>query len=290
LASTKKAEIDEIRVSLSEVKGRSSEDIEDMSIQLRAMEEENHGLREHFELELQAKDQQIFALEHTLHAQEQIVDSMRAEMDQLQSGMEHATKSRRGEVEEMQQEVMNVEARAMKQEREIVALKMQVEESKLAHKAEALKLKEALVVAMEQGSPLTKTLSDLHESDRMLEVRERLEQLKARNMALQEENLKLGGRLERAAIQINAFELEQQHAEEVEDENKKLRHQLREYEQLLTNSSKRASSVQSPTNSIWSDKEQVLGKTKDKKKKKFGLFKRRNIDEVITEEKEEESI
>ena len=38
------------------------------------------------------------------------------------------------------------------------------------------------------------------------------------------------------------------------------------------------------------DNEQVQGKSKDKKKKKFGLFKRRNIDEVIAEEKEEESI
>ncbi|KAG7364343.1 hypothetical protein IV203_037545 [Nitzschia inconspicua] len=167
---------------------------------------------------------------------------------------------------------------------------MQLEESKLAHKAEVVKLKEALAVAIEQNSPLNKTLSDLHENDRMLEVRERLEQLKARNMALQEENLKLGGRLERAAIQINAFELEQQHAEEVEDENRKLRHQLREYEQLLTNSTKRSSPVQTSTKSAALADNELQRKGKDKKKKKFGLFKRRNIDEVITEEKEEDEI
>ncbi|KAL3925616.1 MAG: hypothetical protein SGILL_000290 [Bacillariaceae sp.] len=287
LSSTKDDEVDELRKSLTESRGKSSEDMGDMSMQLKALEEENNGLREHLELELQAKDQQIFALEHTLHAQEQTVDSMRAEMDQLQSSMEHATKSRRGEVEEMQQEVMDVEARAMKQEREIIALKMQLEESKLAHKAEAVKLKEALSAAMENNSPLKKTLSDLHESDRMLEVRERLEQLKARNTALQEENLKLGGRLERAAIQINAFELEKQHSEEVEGENKNLRHQLKEYEQLLTKSAKRGGG--SDSKSALTDKESTP-KGKDKKKKKFGLFKRRSIEDVITEEGDEEEI
>jgi hypothetical protein len=286
LVSSKDDEIDELRRNLTEARGRSSDNMGELSQQLKALEEDNNGLREHFELELQAKDQQIFALEHTLHAQEQTVDSMRAEMDQLQSSMEHATQSRRGEVEEMQQEVMDVEAKAMRQEREIIALKMQLEESKLAHKAEAVQLREALSVALENNSPLKKTLSDLHESDRMLEVRERLEQLKARNTALQEENLKLGGRLERAAIQINAFELEKQHAEEVEDENKNLRHQLREYEQLLTKSAKRSGGLEGPKSAL-PEKE---SKGKDKKKKKFGLFKRRNIDEVITEEGDEEEI
>ena len=110
----------------------------------------------------------------------------------------------------MQQEVMQVEAKAMKQEREIVTLKMQLQERKLEHKADIAKLKDALSKAMDQDSPLKKTISDLKNNDRMLEVRERLEQLKAKNTALQEENLKLGGRLERAAIQISASEVVKQ--------------------------------------------------------------------------------
>jgi len=291
LSSDKDIEIDSLRNSLTESRGESSVKMEVMITQLSSMEDENNGLREQFELEIQAKDQQIFALEHTLHAQEQIVDTMRSEMDQLQSGMEHATKSRRGEVEEMQQEVMQIEAKAMKQEREIVALKMQLEERKLEHKADVVKLKDALAKAMEQDSPLKKTISDLQNNDRMLEVRERLEQLKARNTDLQEENLNLGGRLERAAIQISAFEVEKQQVEEIEEENVKQRQQLKEYEQLLSRSTKAARAVplQQSSKTTILEKESNI-RTKDKKKKKFSLFKRRSIDESIPETEEDYKI
>lgn len=288
LSSSKDAEMDVLRNNLTESREKSSENVEEVIEQLKFVEEENKILRAQFESEMQAKDQQIYALEHTLHAQEQIVDTMRSEMDQIQSGMEYATKARRNEVEEMQQEVMQVEGKAMKQEREIVALKMQLEERKLEHKADVVKLKDALAKAMEHDSPLKQTMSDLHNNDRMLEVRERLEQLKARNTDLQEENLHLGGRLERAAIQIRTFEVEQQQAKEIEVENMKLRNQLKEYEQLLSRSTKSSRSAPiSRTYSSSSDKDDGA-KAKDKKKKKFGLFKRKNVDEFIAEGKEEE--
>jgi hypothetical protein len=83
-------------------------------------------------------------------------------------------------------------------------------------------------------SILSMVISDLHNSDRMLEARQQLEQLEARLVVLQEENLNLGGRLERAAIEILSLDAERKHAEEVEKENKKLRRQLREYEDLMT--------------------------------------------------------
>lgn len=280
LSSNKDAEMDALRTNLTEAREKSSEDIEDMIAQMKAMEEDNVGLREHFEFEMQAKNQQIYALEHTLHAQEQIVETMRSEMDQIQTGMEHATRARRNEVEEMQQEVMQVEGKAMKQEREIVALKMQLEERKLEHKADVVKLKDALAKAMEHDSPLKQTISDLQNNDRMLEVRERLETLKARNTNLQEENLNLGGRLERAAIQIKAFQVEKQQAEEIEEENMKLRNQLKEYEQLLSKSSKAFRKAPSPKASTISVSS---AEGKDKKKKKFGLFKKRNVNESISE-------
>ncbi len=287
LVSSKDAEVDAIRNNLTESREKNSEDIEDMIAQMKDMEEDNVALREQFQLEMQAKNQQIYALEHTLHAQEQIVDTMRSEMDQIQSGMEHATRARRNEVEEMQQEVMQVEGKAMKQEREIVALKMQLEERKLEHKADVVKLKDALAKAMEQDSPLKQTISDLQNNDRMLEVRERLEQLKARNTNLQEENLNLGGRLERAAIQIKAFQVEKQQAEEIEEENMKLRNQLKEYEQLLTKSSKSFRKASKATGTSPSNSDE-MAKGKDKKKKKFGLFKRKGVEESITEGKEGE--
>jgi chromosome segregation ATPase len=281
LSLSKDAEMDDLRNSLTESREQSSEDIGHVIVQLKNMEHENHALRNQFELEMQAKDQTIYALEHTLHAQEQMVATMRSEMDQIQGGMELATRARRNEVEEMQQEVMQVESKAMKQEREIVSLKMQLEERKLEHKADVVKLKDALAKAMEHDSPLKQTISGLQNNDRMLEVRERLEQLKARNTALQEENLSLGGRLERAAIQINAFEVEKQQVAEVDEENAKLRQQLKEYEQLMSKSSKGSRNASLPKKS-----NVTLSEKDGKKKKKFGLFKKRSVDESILEEEE----
>ena len=291
LSSSKDEEMDSLRKNLVELRERNSEDVGEVMTKLKSMEEENVSLKNQFELEIQAKNQQIFALEHTLHAQEQIVDSMRSEMDQIQSGMEYATSVRRNEVEEMQQEVIQVEAKAIKQEREIVALKMQLEERKLEHKADVVKLKDALAKAMEHDSPLKQTIFDLKTNDRMLEVRERLEQLKARNTQLQEENLNLGGRLERAAIQIGAFEVEKQQAQEIEEENLKLRNQLKEYEQLLSRSKKLRKNLPVSQASRMNQQEvEVVLKARDKKKKKFGLFKKRNLDDSISEGKEEEEL
>jgi chromosome segregation ATPase len=297
LAMDRDVTIDGLRKDLAEARGRSSDDITEMVSHLKALEGENIGLREQFEVELQAKNQQIYALEHTLHAQEQIVEDMRAEMDQLQSGMEHATEKRRGEVEDLQQEVMQVQSRAKKQEREIVALKMQLEESKLEHTAEAVRLKD-VITKMDSESPLAKTVAGLQNDDRMLEVRERLEQLKMRNTSMQEENLKLGGRLERAIIEIKSFELEKQHAEEMEKENGSLRRQVKELESILTRGRRPPASPARPA----VDKENPV-KTKDKSSKAArqhssktsgtfrGLFKKKRSDfpsdEIIKEEKED---
>lgn len=288
--------IEELRNDLAESRGQISQEANDMAMQLSSLQEENAGLREQFEVELQAKNQQIYALEHTLHAQEQIVESMRAEMDQLQSGMNHANEKRRGEVEDLQQELMQLEGRSLKQDREITALKMQLEESKLEHKAEVVRLKD--VIANMETNPLAKTMADLQHDDRMLEVRERLEQLKARNTKLQEENLKLGGRLERKVIEVKSLEFEKDRAEEMEQENDTLRRQVKELQSILESSrpKTRSSSKSKPQTAQAAP---VAGapviseptsstKTKDKKNKKGlkGLFKRRGFssDDVIHEE------
>ena len=270
-----------LRRELEEMGGRDSEDVNAMMNELNALQGENHGLREQFEVELQAKNQQIYALEHTLHAQELIVENMRSEMDQLQSGMEHATEKRRGEVEDLQQEVMQIESRAAKQDREIVALRMQLEESKLEHKAEVVRLKD-VIVTMEKESPLAKQVAELQNDDRMLEVRERLEQLKVRNTKLQEENLKLGGRLERSIIEIKSFEAERSHGEEMEKENSVLRGQVKELEKILGGARKsRGNKDYVVPSQTAVDKENPVKITPEKvsKKKKGigGLFKRRNF-------------
>lgn len=287
LNNDKDRAVDELRGELTAARGQKSEEIEEMSRQCKFVESENTSLREQFDVELDAKNQQIYALEHTLHAQEQIVQSMRAEMDQLQSGMERATEKRRGEVEDLQQELMQLEGRALKQERDITALKMELEESKLEHKSEVVQLKEALATA-EKESPLTKTMASLQNDDRMLQVKERLEQLKARNTALQEENLKLGGRLERKVIEVKSLEFEKSRAEELEHENHSLRRQVQELGSILesarpksrSSSSKKqpAPKAQAPaTASTAPDNKSSTEKPVKSKKGLKGLFKRREV-------------
>jgi hypothetical protein len=189
--------------------------------------------------------------------------------------MADATCSRRGEVEDLQQEVMEVESRAMKQEREIVSLKLQLEESKLHHRREVLKLQEE-IATLQSESPLVKTVKELYNNDQMLEVRERLEQLKMRNTALQEENLKLGRALERAIIKINSFEADKTRTLLMVRECASLRSELYELESTL------ARSRQSPTGS---DKENMTDSTKmagqersrsSSRGKLRGIFKRRS--------------
>eukprot|EP00934_Nitzschia_sp_Nitz4_P000179 Nitzschia sp. Nitz4//scaffold481_size5438//445//4998//NITZ4_009224-RA/size5438-processed-gene-0.2-mRNA-1//-1//CDS//3329552871//179//frame0 len=283
----KDAVIDQLRRDLTESRLKLSDGAQDTQSQLESLQTENAGLREQFEVELQAKNQQIYALEHTLHAQEQIVESMRAEMDQLQSGMEHATSKRRGEVEGLQQELMQLEGRALKQEREITALKMQVEESKLEHKAEVVQLKE-VIAKMEQEGP--QSAADLKRDDRMLEVRERLEQLKARNTSLQEENLKLSGRLERKVIEARAMEFDKERAEDLDKENASLRQQMKELESIIQESRQAGAAAPKVVSPAPSPAVPV-SKVKDKSKKVKGikgLFKRRggSTNDAVVEEEE----
>jgi chromosome segregation ATPase len=237
--------IDELRNNLAESRGKSSEDITEMINAIRTLESENDGLKEQLEGELNAKNQQIYALEHALHAQEQQLENMRDEMDQLQSGMEFATQKRRGEVDEMEQEVMEINTRANKQEREIVALKMQLEEHKLEHKSEVVRLKD-MIATMENESPLANTVAQLQNDDRMLEVRERLEQLKNKNTELQEQNLRLNGRLERAMLASESLESEKEHSEEVEKEVKRLSRQVKSLEAILEGGKRPPSSARRP--------------------------------------------
>jgi chromosome segregation ATPase len=289
--------IDSLRKDLAASRGRGAEDITGMTISLNALQSENSGLREQFEVELQAKNQQIYALEHTLHAQEQIVENMRSEMDQLQSGMESSTERRREDFEDLQQEMMQIESRAMKQDREIIALKMQLEESKLEHKSEVVRLKD-VIVTMEKESPLAKTVAELQRDDKMLEVRERLEQLKMRNTNMQEENLKLGGRLERAIIEIKSFEAERNHSEEMDKENGLLRGQVKELEKILggARKQKQRGAPASPARTAIDKENNVTSKDKSTKKGSKGslrgLFKRRThgSDEMIKEEPSVEMI
>jgi hypothetical protein len=123
-------------------------------------------------------------------------------------------------------------------EDDIAALQLKMRTMELEHVAEISKFKDALIMSVTDLGKIdifrSMTISNLHYNDLILEGRQRLEQLKARLVVLQEENLNLAGRLERAMIQISTFDAERRLAEEVEEENKKLRKQLREYERIMS--------------------------------------------------------
>jgi chromosome segregation ATPase len=212
--------IQTLKRDLETSKNKPSQDLQELTEQLQELESENSGLQEQFGVELSAKNQQIYALEQTLHAQEQLLFNMRQEMDQLQNGMEFATEKRRNDSDDLQQEVLYMESKAMRQEREIGNLKMHLEETKLQHRAEISKFKDQIL--REQQEP---SQNDRNE-DEMFQ--ERLERLKQRNVTLQENNMRLGGRLERATTEIQSLNTERQLTSELEFENKNLRQQVQE--------------------------------------------------------------
>lgn len=125
---------------------------------------------------------------------------------------------------------------------EIAALQLKIRTMELEHKAELSKYKDALVMAVSDLGKIdivrSMTISNLRNTDLILEGRQRLEQFKAQLLVIQEENLNLEGRLERAMIQINSFDAERKITAELEEENKRMRIQLRQYENLMTNARK----------------------------------------------------
>lgn len=224
--------IDRLRKELVDAKAENSENNDSLQKELVVLEQENNDVRHELEAKLHLKNTKIHALEQTLEAQEQLVDNMRSEMDQLQSTMERTSLSRRAEIEEMQQEMIDTSSRAQKQEREITSLKMALEECRLEHQTEVMKLKEEMEsLASPIHIPENKTLSDT----RLDDVKERLENLKWRNTSLQEENLKLRNRLERVEQEFESARTQSESASDDVNEVIKLRKRVKELEEINHN-------------------------------------------------------
>jgi len=238
----KDATIAKLRNELESSRGTKSGHMSKASIRMTELESENKGLQEQFKVELHAKNQQIYALEQTLHAQEQVVHNMRREMNQLQNGVQLNTERRRGDLEELQEEIFVMESKAKRQEREISGLRVRLEEAQLDHRAEVSQLRDFLR-RKEQEAPIAKTVMDLENEDRLLEVQERLANFKSHNTKLQEQNLKLNGRLERATIEIQSFASQRGHMVDLEQDNRHLRNQLSDMERVLRSYSQRPPTV-----------------------------------------------
>jgi chromosome segregation ATPase len=199
LTLDKDVTIDKIRKELIEEKEENAEEREHMSHQIEEFETEIRDLKEEMSAQLDQREQTIHALEHTLHAQEQLVGNMRSEMDHLQGSMVSTASGRRQEIEDMQQELVDLTSRTAAQEREITSLRMQLEEKNLEHQTEVAKLTET-ISSLESNEDVAshRTAAELQMDIRVREVKERLEKLRWRNETLQEENVTLRQRLEKA--------------------------------------------------------------------------------------------
>ncbi|CAJ1945652.1 unnamed protein product [Cylindrotheca closterium] len=237
----KDATIAKLRSEL-ESYGTKSGDMSKGPSRMTELRSENKALQEQFKVELHAKNTQIYALEQTLHAQEQVVQNLRREMNQLQNGLQLNIKGRQGDLDEMQEEIIVMESKAKRQEREISGLRVRLEEAQLDHRAEVSQLRD-LLRRKEQEAPIARTVMDLKNEDRLLEVHEHLANLKSHNTKLQEQNLKLNGRLERATIEIQSFASQRGHAVELEQDNRHLRNQLTDMERVLRSYSQRSPTV-----------------------------------------------
>ena len=227
LKLNKDVTIDQLRKELTGARSQGRDELDELQARLKAVEIENRDLKDHYESTLQQKETKVHALEQTLGAQEQLVDSMRSEMDHLQSGMERSSLNRRAEIEEMQQEMMDTASKSQRLEREITALKMALEESRLEHQTEASKLKD--IIASLERTPMKVAVAE-HHTERLKEVKERLENMKWRNTSLQEENLKLRGRLEKAENELKSSRNDKYRTSALEDEINALQDKIDELE------------------------------------------------------------
>jgi chromosome segregation ATPase len=220
--------IDQLRKDLAEAKGKNVHDLDGLMNRIHQLEMENKGLSNELDAEIEAKNAQVYALEQTLQAQERLVDNMRAEMDQLQSGMEQTTESRRAEIDDMEQEMLESTAKTTRQEREITALKIELEETKLQQEAKVAKLLDK-IAAME-ASPLARSVAEQHVDHRLEEVKERLEQMKWSYTSLEQDNAKLRSRLEKAEAASRSIDEDLDQMECMEEEIGFLQSRVKELE------------------------------------------------------------
>jgi myosin protein heavy chain len=208
--------IDGLRKELAEAKGRNVGDLDGLMKRIQQLEVENKDLSHELEAMLDQKNAKIYALEQHCHAQDQLVGNMRAEMDQLQSSMERTNLNRRSELDEMQQEMLDSSAKTTRQEREITALKIELEEVKLEQEAKVAKLLEK--IASMEASPLARAVAEQHVDHRLEEVKARLEQMRWHNTSLEQENAKLRSRLGKAETTSKAIEDEMDRIGDLEEE------------------------------------------------------------------------
>jgi len=183
--------IDKLHKELTQVKLSETEQQEELSRKLVSSQIELSNLREHLAGQLQQREAHIYGLERGLQAQEELVCNMRAEMDHLQGNMESTAISRREQLESMQQELTDLTNVGAKQDREIASLKLQLEDSSMVHKTETAKLQGIIKSLEKEASVEDLSSAGIQIGVQVKEVKDRLDNLRKFNAALQEKNVGL---------------------------------------------------------------------------------------------------
>lgn len=190
----KDAVIDALRRELAEVKTTSCDAEAEIRGRLERTETAAATARDKAETKLRKKAERAAELKGALEKERRTNESMRAEMDQLQSSMEKQTLARRADAEETQQEMMDCLAKTARQEREISALRMELEETGLRHRDATAKLQER-VRSLEEEAPSQRAVQTQRDDVRVEELNNTIQQLKWRNSSLEGENRDLAERL-----------------------------------------------------------------------------------------------
>lgn len=208
LTLDKDVTIDKLRKELVAAKEGSSADVDELQAEIEQYRAKLDEVGEQATAEIEQRDSRIFALENTLDASKQLVSNMRTEMDHLQGSMEDVVADRKEEIEDMQQELVDLTSTSARQERELGALRMKLEEKHLAHEAEVARLQETISKLEGEKAHFEghRTAHDMQMDLRVREVKEKLEKLKWRNSSLQEENESLRQRISKLESNSNFVE------------------------------------------------------------------------------------
>lgn len=241
--------IDGLRKELSKRKERQKETEGDLLSKIRSLESEKNDIEAELQAKMQHKNAKIQFLEQTLSAHEQVSGHMKDELDQLQNGMETVSVSKRAEVEELQEELMSVQSKATNYERDITSLKMKIEELRLQHRNEVVRLENTISsLESDTQTPMMRDVALERERRLQHDYQQQLKDVMNRVSLLQEENMTLKQKKEKDG-KLRSSNNDKWRNSQLQEENLRLKQRLKEYEgdndSVRSSSSRRSSRTDS---------------------------------------------
>jgi hypothetical protein len=221
-------EIEVLQKQLAEKSKLKLENSEQLKT-IEALKTERTNTVKLFQAEQVGKNHHIHALEQTIHSQDRIIDNMTKEMSELEMCMTVLSERRRCEVEDLQLEMIAIETKANESEQMVTRLNDLMERRRVDYLAQVESC-QILIEELESDGPLAKMVQAMEKTEIITEIRMRVGNLKAMNQSLQEENLRLGFKLDGAAAKLKAFERQQKEYETMRKESISLTKQLKDLE------------------------------------------------------------